>query len=62
MDDDEVITQNIYRLLREHVHEGDEAEVAINNDLEAVIIFINGEARVVCSFDDLLAYPGAALN
>ena len=49
------ISRNLVEFLRETVRPGENADVAINNELQAVIVFIDGTPILQCSFEELLA-------
>lgn len=56
------IAENILEFLRSVVKPGDEFDVAVHPELEQVIVFINGEPALNCTFDELIAGPGYGLN
>jgi hypothetical protein len=58
----DVISHNLTEFLRRTVKPGQEAEVAINTERERVIVFIDGEPVLNCSFTELMTGPGASLN
>ncbi len=58
----DAVGRSVLQFLREHMRPGDEAEVALHPELEAVVVFINGDAVLTCSFNDLVAGAGGSLN
>ena len=50
------ISRNLVRFLRDAVRPGEEASVAINNELRAVIVFIDGKPVLQCSFEELISW------
>jgi hypothetical protein len=57
-----LMSRNLVSWLRDNVPEGEDADVAINPELRAVLVFIRGRPVLSCSFEDVLSYPGSALN
>ena len=49
------ISRNLVEFLRETVGPGQSADVAINNELQAVIVFIDGTPVLQCSFEELIS-------
>lgn len=41
---------------------GDECDVAVHPERRQVVVFINGEPALECTFDELLGGPGFSLN
>jgi hypothetical protein len=60
--DDDPIAQNLVQFLRSNLVEGQEAQIAIHPELRRVMVFVDDELVLACSFDDLLAGPGASVN
>jgi hypothetical protein len=58
----DIISRNLTEFLRRTVKPGQEAEVAINTERERVIVFIDGDPVLNCSFTELMTGPGASLN
>lgn len=56
------MSRNLVLWLRDNVPEGEDADVAINPELRAVLVFVQGRPVLSCSFEDLLKDPGSALN
>ena len=61
-DDSLAIATNLTNFLRTNLKPGQNADVAINNDLRHVLVFVDGELALTCSFDELLKGPGANSN
>ena len=57
-----LMSSNLVSWLRDNVPEGEDADVAINPELRAILVFIRGRPVLSCSFEDLLGYPGSAMN
>jgi hypothetical protein len=57
-----LMSRNLVSWLRDNVPEGEDADVAINPELRAILVFIRGRPVLSCSFEDLLGYPGSAMN
>ena len=64
MEDDSahIISHNLTEFLRLNLKPGQEAELAIHQEREEVIVFVDGEPILNCTFDDLLAGPGGSVN
>jgi hypothetical protein len=45
--------ENLMEFLRTAVGPGQEAEIAINHDLNALLVFVDGEVALTCSLDEL---------
>lgn len=45
--------ENLLEFLRTAVGPGQEAEIAINHELNALLVFVDGEVALSCSLDDL---------
>ena len=56
------MSRNLVTWLRDNVPEGEDADIAINPELRAILVFIRGRPVLSCSFEDLLSYPGSAMN
>ena len=62
-DETQTISRNIVALLRSAVKtKDDHADVAVNAELRRVIIFVNDEPVLTCSYDELLNGPGFSTN
>ena len=48
------VSRNLVEFLRETLRPGQHADVAINNELQAVIVFIEGDPVLQCSFEELV--------
>lgn len=57
-DDTQAIATNLTNFLRTNLKPGQNADVAINPELRHVLVFVDGELTLTCSFDDLLLGPG----
>jgi hypothetical protein len=57
-----LISQNLTAFLQQNLKPGQEAELAIHQERQEVIVFVDGEPILNCSFDDLLAGPGGSVN
>ena len=57
-----LISSNLTEFLRTNLKPGQEAELAIHQEREEVIVFVDGEPILNCTFDDLLAGPGGSVN
>lgn len=64
MDDDrsDLISKSLVRFLQANIGPGQEAEVALNKELEQLIVFVDGEPILSCSFADLAAGLGGSSN
>lgn len=58
----DLIASNLLAFLRENVSEGQEAEVAINPELRAIVVHLDGELLLSCTFDELLKGSTGARN
>lgn len=58
----QLISRNLTEFLRLNLKPGQDAELAIHQEREEVIVFADGEPILNCSFDDLLAGPGGSIN
>jgi hypothetical protein len=63
-DDDRrnLIAEHVLQFLRAVMGPGDECDVAVHPEREQVVVFINGEPALDCTFDELIAGPGYSLN
>ena len=61
-DDSQAFATNLTNFLRANLKPGQNADVAINPELRHVLVFVDGELALTCSFDDLLIAPGAPSN
>ncbi|MGH2788702.1 MAG: hypothetical protein ACRDJV_12505 [Actinomycetota bacterium] len=57
-----MMSRNLVDWLRDNVPEGEDADVAINPELQAILVFVRGRPILSCSFEDLLSDPGSAMN
>lgn len=57
-----LISRNLTEFLQRNLKPGQEAELAIHKEREEIIVFVDGEPILNCSFDDLLAGPGGSVN
>lgn len=64
MDDQRALlfAANIAEFLRRNLKPGQEADLAIHNEREEVIVFVDGEPILNCTFDDVVAGPGGSPN
>ena len=61
-DETDDMTKHLVEFLQANVKPGQEATVAVNRSLNAVLVYIDGELALSCSMDDLRAGPGVCLN
>ena len=57
-----LISRNLTEFLRANLEPGQEAELAIHPQREEVLVFVDDELVLTCTFDELLAGPGHSLN
>ena len=57
-----LISRNITEFLERNLKPGQDAELAIHQERQEIIVFVDGEPILNCSFDDLLAGPGGSVN
>lgn len=58
-DEDDVIARNLTEFLRANLKPGQNADVAINPSLRQILVFVDDELALTCSFDDLMLGPEA---
>lgn len=56
------MTSHLVEFLQANVKPGQEATVAVNRSLNAVLVYIDGELALSCSMDDLIGGPGFSSN
>ncbi len=56
------ISRNLTAFLAANLEKGQQAQVAIHRESESVVVFVNGEPILTCSFNDLRAGPGGSIN
>jgi hypothetical protein len=57
-----MIARNLSRFLQDNVRPGQEADVAINKEMQAVLVFIDGELALTAAFEELMAGAGGSIN
>lgn len=57
-----LISCNLTAFLERNLKPGQDAELAIHRERQEVIVFVDGEPILNCTFDDLLAGPGGSIN
>ncbi|MFN2525502.1 MAG: hypothetical protein ABR505_04470 [Actinomycetota bacterium] len=58
----DAMTKHLVEFLQANVKAGQEATVAVNRALNAVLVYIDGELALSCSMDDLRRGPGVSPN
>lgn len=61
-DDGERIASHLVSLLSVAVRPGQEVQVAVNRELRAVIVWVDDEVLLSCSFDELLSKSPTSPN
>lgn len=56
------ISENLLSFLQANIGPGEAAEIALNKELEQVIVLRDGEPILSCTFDDMVAGPGGCSN
>jgi hypothetical protein len=60
--EEDAIAQNLQRFLKDNLKPGQEAQIAVHPELRRVMVFVDDELVLTCSFDDLVSGPGASVN
>lgn len=57
-----VMSRNLIRAIQARIRPGEDIQVAINHELQAVLVFSDQRTILSCRFEDLLHDPTATLN